>query len=105
MSHFLHEIRTKYQMIHIIAALITGALYQTKIVNKIIIVEISTNLIGAGNIFTKYPKNIIKMVILNQETAMKCVSQELLKLSLKVFGRFSLAQTRIHHRKIASSFV
>jgi len=43
------------------------------------------------------------MVILNQLTAIKWVSQELLKSFFKESGIFSLAQMRIHQRNIASS--
>ena len=52
----------------------------------------------------KNHRNIIKIVILNQLTATRWVVQELLKLSLKLFGIFSLAHINIQDRNIASSF-
>jgi hypothetical protein len=47
-SHFLQDINTKYHIIHIIEALMTGALNHTKIVKSIIIIEIKINLIYGG---------------------------------------------------------
>ncbi|MBT4633514.1 hypothetical protein HOB94_06315 [bacterium] len=65
---------------------------------------INTTLRLIGRHEAIYVKNIINMVMLNQETAIKCVSQELLKSCFKSFGRLSLAQIKIHHKNIASSF-
>ena len=45
------------------------------------------------------------MVILNQETAIKWVNQELLKFSFNSFGRFSLAHNKIQDKNIASFLV
>gem|GEM_PF-2237952 len=42
-------------------------------------------------------------MILNPETAIKWVSQELLKFVSSSFGSSSLAQSSIHHKNIASS--
>ncbi|MDR2411117.1 MAG: hypothetical protein LBD88_00455 [Candidatus Peribacteria bacterium] len=47
-SHFLQETNTKYHTIHIIEALTTGALNHTKIVKKIITIEIKINLTYGG---------------------------------------------------------
>jgi hypothetical protein len=67
----LQDTIAKYQIIHIIAALITGALKPTKIVKRIIIIDINTNLTKGGKYFTIKPKNIIRIVILKPETATK----------------------------------
>ncbi|MDP2396525.1 MAG: hypothetical protein Q8S84_08155 [bacterium] len=56
-----------------------------------------------GKYLTIYVKNKIIIVILNQETAIKCVSQELLKFCFNSSGSDSLAHNNIHHRNIASS--
>jgi hypothetical protein len=68
-SHFLQEINTKYHITHIIEALTTGAQKPTKIVNNVIIIEITINLMYGGKNLIIYPKNIIKIVILKPETA------------------------------------
>jgi hypothetical protein len=47
-SHFLQETRTKYHIIHIIDALITGALNHTKMAKSIITIEIKINLMYGG---------------------------------------------------------
>ena len=48
---------------------------------------------------------MMRIVMLNQETAIKCVRPELLKSVFKSSGIDSLDQTSIHQRKIASSLV
>ncbi|MDR1988493.1 MAG: hypothetical protein LBQ24_07415 [Candidatus Peribacteria bacterium] len=67
----LQETTAKYHIIHIIAALTTGAPNQTKIVNNKIMVDIKINLIKGGKYFAINPKNIIKIVMLKPETAIK----------------------------------
>ena len=100
---FLQEIITKYHKIHIIHALTTDASSHTnkQKITKNETIVIVLNIIGIN--FKKNHRKIINMVILNQLTATRWVVQELLKLSLKFFGIFSLAQIRIHDKNIASS--
>jgi hypothetical protein len=49
----LPETNTKYPIIHIIAALITGGLKPTKIVKSVITIEIKINLIYGGKYLMK----------------------------------------------------
>lgn len=102
--HFLQICKIKYHINHIIAALTTGADGQTSITNKKIAKIIKKICIFLGKIFIKKEKNKIKIkiVMLNQETAIKCVNQELLKFCFKSFGKSSLAQSKIQPKKIAS---
>ncbi len=100
----LHEIVIKYHRTHIIHALTTDASSHTniqKIIKKEIIIIV---LKMTGTNLRKNHMNIIKIVILNQLTAIRWVVQELLKLLFNSLGIFSLAQIKIHDRKIASSF-
>lgn len=100
--HFLQICKIKYHINHIIAALITGADGQTSITNKKIAKIIKKICTFFGKIFIKKEKNKIKIVILNQETAIKCVNQELLKFCFNSLGKSSLAQSKIQPKKIAS---
>jgi len=93
---------TMYQIIHIIAALTTGAHNHTKYVKATILIITPILLtIGGKNEKRKLIK-IIHSVILNPLTAIKCVRPELLKSSFKSLGIFSRAQNKIPQRKIAS---
>ena len=67
-------------------------------INKDIIINL--NILGTN--FNKNHKKIIIIVILNQETATKWVSQELLKDFNISFDISSLAQIKIHQSKTAS---
>lgn len=101
---FLHDNITKYHNTHIIHALITEASSHTnkQKINKNEIITIVLNIIGIN--LRKNHKKIISMVILNQLTATRCVVHELLKLSFRFFGIFSLAQISIQAKNVASSF-
>jgi hypothetical protein len=102
--HFLHESKTIYQSSHIIAALITGAVSQTMNTKNTINHHIINICIILGKYFTKNHIKIINIVILNQLTAIKCVSHELLKSSLISSDKLSRAHNNIPQRNIASFF-
>ena len=87
-----------------IAALITGAVSQTISTKNIINPHMANICIRLGKYFTKNHTNIINIVILNQLTAIKCVSHELLKSSLISSDKLSRAHNNIPQRNIASFF-
>jgi hypothetical protein len=97
-----HDWRKIYHNIPIIAALTTGAQSHTKNEKAMILKITSRLLIYTGKNQNKYEINIIQSVMLNQLTAMKCVSHELLKSSFNSAGIFSLAQNNIPHKNIDS---
>lgn len=68
------------------------------------IIDIIDNFRYFGKNFIKIEKKTIKIVILKPETAIKWVSPELLKFFFSSGGNSSLAQSSIHHKKIASFF-
>jgi hypothetical protein len=70
-----------YHNIHIIAALTTGAPNHTNIEKQTILRLTNITLKTGGRNQNKKVINITQRVILNQLTAMKCVSPELLKSS------------------------
>lgn len=100
---FLPKCRLIYPKTHIIPALTTGAPNPTKITKKLIPTIIKRSLRKWGALETKKLKNTISILILKPLTAIRCVSQELLKFSSSSFGISSLAQKRIPARNIRSS--
>jgi hypothetical protein len=93
-----------YQRIHIIAALITGAVSHTINTKKKRKQLISMICINLGKYCIKNQKNIINIVILKPLTAIKCVSHELLKSCFISSLRLSLAHNKIPQRNMASFF-
>gem|GEM_PF-938622 len=100
---FLHKLVIKYHNIHIIHALTTDASSHTKKQKITKKEKIKIVLINIGINLNKNHKNIIKIVILNQLTAIICVVQELLKSCDKSFGIFSLAHIKIQESRTDSS--
>ena len=85
-------------------ALKTATLSQTIKVKNITNKVIKKNLIYIGINLKRNHKKTIIMVMLNQLTAIKCVSQELLKLDIILSEIFSLVHIRIQARNAHSSF-
>jgi hypothetical protein len=68
---FLQEFIIIYHIIHVIEALTTGAVNHTSSVNRVIKIDIIITFMLIGKNFIKYHMNIIIIVILNHDTAIK----------------------------------
>jgi len=98
----LHVCKKRYPSIPVIPALTTGAPNQTNATKNTIPAITRGIRIIHGSFETKNPKKTIRIEILNPLTAMRCVSQELLKFVLSSSGMSSLAPKSIPPKKTLS---